>query len=59
MLRLNPKKFEQAVWLSTRREALQLGGDVSIGSLHTSSLSGLQFSQKGCQNVLSFNMRFV
>jgi len=46
MLRLNPKNSEQAVWLSTRREALQLGRDVSIGSLHASSLSGLQFREK-------------
>jgi len=51
MLCSNSKYSEQAVWLSTRREALQLGRDVSIGSLHASSLSGLQFREK---NVLPY-----
>jgi len=46
MLRLNPKKSEQAVWLSIRREALPSDRDVSIGSLHASSLSGLQLREK-------------
>jgi len=42
----NPKTSEKVVWLSTRREALQLGRDVSIGSHHTSSLSRQQFREK-------------
>jgi len=46
MLRLNPKNYEQAIWLSTRREALQLDRDVSVSSIHVSSLSGLQFREK-------------
>jgi len=41
-----PQTSEQVVWLSIGREALQLGRDVSIGSLHASSLSGLQFREK-------------
>jgi len=46
MLRLNLKISEQAVRLSTRNEALQLDRDVSISSLHASSLSELQFREK-------------
>jgi len=46
MLHLNPKNSEQTVWLPIRREALKLGRDVSISSLHASSLPGLQFREK-------------
>jgi len=41
----NSKTLEKVVWLSTRREALQLGRDVSIASLHANSLSRQQFRE--------------
>jgi len=41
VLRLNIKVLEQAVRVSTMREALQLNRDVCTSSLHASRLSGL------------------
>jgi len=46
ILRFNPKTSKKVVWLSTRREALQLGRNVSIGSLRASSVAEQQFREK-------------
>jgi len=46
VLRLNLKVLEQAIRVSTIREALQLNRDVSMSSLHASRLSGLQVREE-------------